>query len=314
MAASKTDLSDPVWLSSSRPGILVGWQTVPNHPLEFRVARVSHSVKRIAILPTLLTLGNAVCGFASIHYASKIMPDSTEETSRVFFEISGILIFAAMVFDVLDGYVARLSKTASDFGGQLDSLCDAISFGLAPAFLLLRMCHEWRQAPLKHGVVVIAALYMVCALLRLARFNLENSPDPASHKRFKGLPSPAAAGCLAALALLRAELPNWAWPDEPRVLFAIKAYAPPGALIVALLMVSRFSYPHLTKQLFRRRRHFSVVVQAVLLISVVTLLPAASLFALFWAYALSAPVRYVVVRALGRATPARRGVDEAIQH
>jgi CDP-diacylglycerol--serine O-phosphatidyltransferase len=271
-------------------------------------------VKRIAILPTLLTLGNAVCGFASIHYASKIAPGTAAEASRWFFLVSGALIFAAMVFDVLDGYVARLSKSASDFGGQLDSLCDAISFGLAPAFLLLRMCQEWGEPPLKHGVVVIAALYMVCALLRLARFNLENSPDPASQKRFKGLPSPAAAGCVAALALLRAELPVWARVDEARVEFALKACAPAGALVVALLMVSRFPYPHLTKQLFRRRRHFSFVVQAVLLISVVTLLPAASLFALFWAYALSAPIRSLIVRALGRSATARPGVDEAVPH
>jgi CDP-diacylglycerol--serine O-phosphatidyltransferase len=274
-------------------------------------------VKKIAILPTLLTLGNAVCGFASIHYASKIGLHMPDEQARQYFELSGVLIFAAMLFDVLDGYVARLSKSASEFGGQLDSLCDAISFGLAPAFLLLRMCQEWDKPPFKHGVVVIAALYMVCALLRLARFNLENSPDPASHRRFKGLPSPAAAGCLAALALLRAELPeNWGWLDETRVQFALKALAPPGALTVALLMVSRFAYPHITKQLFRRRRRFSFVVQAVLLISVVTLLPAPSLFALFWAYALSAPIRYAISRLLrGSAPPPGvKGLDEPLPH
>ncbi len=271
-------------------------------------------MKRIAILPTLLTLGNAVCGFASIHYASKITPVTADADARSYFWVSGLLIFAAMLFDVLDGYVARLSKTASDFGGQLDSLCDAISFGLAPAFLLLRMCQEWNQPPLKHGVVVIAALYMVCALLRLARFNTENSPDPASHKRFKGLPSPAAAGCLAALALLRAELPeNWGWLDEARVQFVLKAYAPTGALIVAVLMVSRFSYTHFTKQVLRRRRHFSFLVQAVLLISIVVLLPAPSLFALFWAYALSAPVRYLLVRGLGRPVPGHPGLDEPVR-
>jgi CDP-diacylglycerol--serine O-phosphatidyltransferase len=272
-------------------------------------------VKRIAILPTLLTLGNAVCGFASIHYASKIVPGSSEEATRFYFFISSVLIFAAMIFDVLDGYVARLSKSASDFGGQLDSLCDAISFGLAPAFLLLRMCQEWTQPELKHGVVVIAALYMVCALLRLARFNLENSPDPASHKRFKGLPSPAAAGCLASIALLRADLlENWRWLDlDPsRAQFVLKAYAPVGALAVALLMVSRFGYPHITKQLFRRRRQFSFLVQAVLLISVLAILRAPSLFVFFWAYALSAPVRYVLVRGQGRPAPKRSGLDEAL--
>jgi CDP-diacylglycerol---serine O-phosphatidyltransferase len=272
-------------------------------------------VKRIAILPTLLTLGNAVCGFASIHYASKIAPGTSNEAARMLFSFSGMLIFAAMVFDVLDGYVARLSKSASEFGGQLDSLCDAISFGLAPAFLLLRMCQEWDKPPLKHAVVVIAAVYMVCALLRLARFNLENSPDPASHKRFKGLPSPAAAGCLAALALMRAELlESWTWVDESRVQLILKGFAPVGALTVALLMVSRLSYPHFAKQLFRRSRHFSFVVQIILVISVVTMFPAPSLFALFWAYALSAPVRYLVVRVLGRAAPARRGLDEPLPH
>ncbi len=272
-------------------------------------------MKKIAILPTLLTLGNAVSGFASIHYASKIALGMPDADARAYFWVSGLLIFAAMVFDALDGYAARLSKSASDFGGQLDSLCDAISFGLAPAFLLLRMCQEWQQPPVKHAVVVIAALYMVCALLRLARFNLENSPDPASHKRFKGLPSPAAAGCLAALALLRSELPqNWVWLDEARVQFALKAYAPLGALAVALLMVSRLPYPHFTKQLLRRRRHFGFVVQAVLLIFVVALQPDLSLFALFWAYALSAPIRYALVRGFGQPTAARPGLDDGRPH
>src|SRR5262245_59844278 len=94
------------------------------------------TVKKIAILPTMLTLGNAVCGFASIAYASKI--DGKPENAE-FFAVSGWLIVAAMVFDALDGYVARLARTVSNFGAELDSLCDAISFGAAPAFLVLRL-------------------------------------------------------------------------------------------------------------------------------------------------------------------------------
>src|SRR5215472_8842607 len=120
-----------------------------------------------------------------------------------YYLLSACLILAAMVFDALDGYAARLSKTASDFGGQLDSLCDAISFGAAPAFLLLRLGLDWEKPLVRQAVAMIAALYVVCAVLRLARFNLENSPDAASHKRFKGLPSPAAAGCVVSLAILR---------------------------------------------------------------------------------------------------------------
>src|SRR5271163_2766120 len=124
-----------------------------------------------------------------------------------------------MVFDMLDGYVARLSKTASDFGGELDSLCDVVSFGVTPAFLLLKLGPGW-DVPLWHQLLAgIAALYFACTALRLARFNVENNPDPSSHKRFRGLPSPGAAGCIAALAILRGEFPaaiaSWRFAGIP---------------------------------------------------------------------------------------------------
>jgi CDP-diacylglycerol--serine O-phosphatidyltransferase len=265
-------------------------------------------VKKIAILPTLLTLGNGVCGFASIAYASKIGPTSTERDLNFYFVLSACLILAAMVFDALDGYAARLSKTASDFGGQLDSLCDAISFGAAPAFLLLRLGQDWDRSLIRQGVAIIAALYMVCAILRLARFNVENTPDPASHKRFKGLPSPAAAGCLASLAILRSELPM-TYPvfDEAMVRVFVKVYAPLGALLVALLMVSRIPYPHFTKQLLRGRHSFRFIVQAVFVLFVIALVPDLAFFLIFWLYALNGPVRHAFVRALRRqALPTHR--------
>src|SRR5437016_13629436 len=88
------------------------------------------AVRKIAILPTLLTLGNAVCGFSAIVVASWISggegKDMAADDVRRYFGTAAWLIIAAMLFDVLDGFVARLSKTASEFGGQLDSLCDAI--------------------------------------------------------------------------------------------------------------------------------------------------------------------------------------------
>src|SRR5947209_6118551 len=94
-----------------------------------------NAVRRVAVLPTLLTLGNAACGFSAIIWASKI--DFTPATEG-YFALSGWLILGAMIFDAVDGYVARLSRTVSKFGGELDSLCDAISFGAAPAYLLLK--------------------------------------------------------------------------------------------------------------------------------------------------------------------------------
>jgi CDP-diacylglycerol--serine O-phosphatidyltransferase len=270
-------------------------------------------VKKIAILPTLLTLGNAVCGFAALAFASKI--DPAKDSTEVFFAYSAWLILGAMIFDGLDGYAARLSKTASEFGGQLDSLCDAISFGVAPAFLLLRLGREWGGDGdlnlAQQTIAVIAALYMACAILRLARFNVENSPDASAHKRFKGLPSPAAAGCVASLCILRAGLhADWTFLDVDRVKFWAKAFAPLGTLLVALLMVSRVPYPHVTKQLLRGRQRFSHVVRLILLLGVVALTRELAIFLLFWGYALSMPLRYLLVKAL-RQKP-QPALDDAV--
>jgi CDP-diacylglycerol---serine O-phosphatidyltransferase len=264
-------------------------------------------VKKIAILPTLLTLGNAVCGFAAVAFASKI--DVGDTTTHIFFAYSAWLILGAMIFDGLDGYVARLSKTASEFGGQLDSLCDAISFGVAPAFLLLRMGREWFEPVEQKTIAVIAVLYMACAILRLARFNVENSPDPSAHKRFKGLPSPAAAGCVASLCILRGSVTSsWSFLEAARGQQGwATAVAPLGTLLVALLMVSRVPYPHVTKQLLRGRRRLSHVVQVLMLLGLVVAVHELAIFVLFWGYALSMPLRYLLVRALRhpkQATPA----------
>ncbi len=253
-------------------------------------------MKRIAILPTLLTLGNGVCGFAAITYASKIGPLSSHGEIDHYFFVSACLILAAMLFDVLDGYAARLSKTASQFGAQLDSLCDAISFGAAPAFVLLRLCMDWRERLVGQAVAMIAALYVVCAVLRLARFNMETTPDPASHKRFKGLPSPAAAGCVVSLALLRSTPGNGLSAETMAAL--VRIWAPLGTLIVALLMVSRVPYPHITKQILRGRRSFSVLVQVVLALFLVALVPWLACLLLFWGYALSGLLRYILYRTL----------------
>jgi len=276
-------------------------------------------VKKIAIIPTLFTLGNAVCGFASIAFASKMI--GLPQDAKLYFAWSAWFIFAAMVFDMLDGYLARLSKTASEFGGQLDSLCDAISFGIAPAFLILRLAQDWELPQyelMRQAMAIIAALYMVCAILRLARFNLQNTPDPAGHKRFKGLPSPGAAGCIASLALLRSgAASDWAGFDSALIQNLVKVWAPLGGLTVALLMVSRVSFPHMTKQLLRGRRHFSYLVRLVLAGFLLLFLRGLALVVLFWGYALAFPTRHAVLRAIRHnntlATPTP-GLDDALPH
>src|SRR6266576_1820079 len=102
------------------------------------------AVRKIVIVPTLLTLGNAACGLASIAYASRLGKEEfNQELATTYLAISGWLILAAMVFDTLDGVAARLFKSAGRFGAELDSLCDAVSFGAAPAFLLLQLGPGW---------------------------------------------------------------------------------------------------------------------------------------------------------------------------
>jgi CDP-diacylglycerol--serine O-phosphatidyltransferase len=254
-------------------------------------------LRKIAVLPTLLTLGNGVCGFASIAVASSIKGDA-DPSANLCFLLSAVLIFCAMIFDALDGYVARLARSASQFGKELDSLCDAISFGLAPAFLLLCIGTDWgTNYRARQVIAVIAGLYLVCAILRLARYNVESAPDPNAGKRFKGLPSPAAAGCVATLALLRSGYGvegNVVTGDT--VNYYVSTLAPLGTLLVALLMVSRIPFPHVVKHLTqRRRRHFGVVVQAVLVVFVIALTRGLALALLFWGYALAFPLRSMLV-------------------
>lgn len=291
----------------------------------------SAPMRKIAVVPTLLTLGNGICGFVAIALASKIMPSESAEKNDWFFAVAGWLIIAAMVFDMLDGYVARLSKTASKFGGELDSLCDAISFGVAPAFILLKLGPGWDRLPRLHLHEIlagIAALYMVCTILRLARFNVDNTPDPASHKRFRGLPSPGAAGCIAALAVLRGEFPAklseyaklteyWARFDleisRTVVQQVVEVIAPLGALTVALLMVSVLPYPHVTKQWLRGRRHIWHLIHVLLMGFIVLLVRELALALVFWGYAVGIPLRHLFVKHVLKETANPSQLEDGLQ-
>jgi CDP-diacylglycerol--serine O-phosphatidyltransferase len=278
-------------------------------------------LRKVAVIPTLLTLGNAVCGFAAIACASKIDVEHLAAT-EYYFALSGWLIFAAMGFDILDGYVARLSRSASKFGGELDSLCDGISFGLAPAFLVMRMGPSWSEPFLHRALAGIAALFMVCALLRLARYNIEAPADTSGGKRFRGLPSPGAAGCLASLAILRGAFQHgevlaavWPQPDMEVIRRVLELWATVGALVVALLMVSRVPYPHLTRQILRGRRHFSHLVEVIVGAFLIVLFRELALVVVFWAYALGIALRHAVAHRLRRARfPAPPTADDALRH
>lgn len=276
-------------------------------------------MKKIAIVPTLLTLGNGICGFAAITFISKIIPGQTAVETEWNFAWAGWFILFAMVFDMLDGYVARLSKSASDFGGELDSLCDVVSFGVVPAFLLLKLGPGWEPNAFFHQVVAgIAALYFACTALRLARFNVANDVDASSHKRFRGLPSPGAAGCVAALAILRGEFSQtlaspWVGIDRDLARAylerALEIVSPLCALVVALLMVSNVSYPHVTGKIFRGKKHIGHLIQVLLAAFILVMFRSLAPLLVFWIYAFIFPMRALVVKNL-RTEPETPRMDE----
>ena len=212
-----------------------------------------------------------------------------EDTTNVM--ISGWLIFLAMIFDALDGYVARLSRTASDFGAQLDSLCDLVTFGVAPGFLLVKMCPRFAYLH-SHAVWVIAASFAACAALRLARFNVELS-DEDDHLQFNGLPSPAAAGAIAGFAImfyaLRKEVNPPIYAHE--IDAVLQTILPFYAVLLALLMVSRIPYAHVVNQVFRGQRSFGHVVAVIFAFVAVMVIPGYSIAIMGFAFALSGPIR-----------------------
>ena len=255
-------------------------------------------MKRIPILPTLATLGNGLCGFGAIALAARVTPQTDAQSALVLLGAAGWLILLGIVFDVLDGRLARLAKQTSNFGGQLDSLCDAVSFGVAPALLITKMCPAFPTKPLW----VMASLFLVCALLRLARFNVENVHDASAHMSFKGLPSPAAAACIASLAIMRAELAGAEF--EPGLAWTISMLLPFATLVLAILMASRVSYAHVVSQTLSGRRPYGHLIKLVFAGVAIALAKEVALVVLFWGYALWGALA-AAVRALHHPLPVR---------
>jgi CDP-diacylglycerol--serine O-phosphatidyltransferase len=237
-------------------------------------------LKYITILPSLVTILNGVCGFTAIILASKgIELAAGRFTGNLrahlfafggtsYFAMSGYMILLAMIADMLDGRLARISQNTSSFGGQLDSLCDIVSFGVAPAFLMLKML-EYKltnftglnptlEIFLHRFIWLAAAAYVSCAAIRLARFNVENEEDESAHMSFIGLPTPAAAGVIVSLIILHQET----LPTFNMIIYAL----PFLAVGVAILMVSRIRYPHVVNQYLRGKKPFAHFIKVLLLV------------------------------------------------
>jgi CDP-diacylglycerol---serine O-phosphatidyltransferase len=266
---------------------------------------------RVSILASLCTLANALCGFGAITLVAKGLEVSTGVEHYATYQrdvvLAGYLVILAMGFDALDGRLARFARATSDFGGQLDSLSDAVSFGLAPAFIMNRVvverlldaCPEAAQKVV-WAAWICGAVYLGCALIRLARFNVENVHEEEAHRSFKGLPSPAAAGALVSLIIVAMACFD-VTPDAgstvmmPSICTTVFLWAAPiFAVVLGLLMVSRVRYLHLLNVFIRGRRPIGHLVFVVLMIALTvllwTVLHEAVLLVGFGIYALSGPV------------------------
>lgn len=263
-----------------------------------------HRLKYIAILPSLVTILNGVCGFTAIILASKgaklsIGPLSEDPRIPFFtfgsttYAMAGYMILLAMVADMLDGRLARTVKSTSSFGGQLDSLCDVISFGLAPAFLMLTVLESIGLGDgsiLHRSIWVAAAAFMSCAAIRLARFNVENEEDESAHMSFVGLPTPAAAGVIVSLVILHQET----LPNVNAILYAL----PVLALTMSILMVSRVRYPHILNQYLRGKKPFAYLIRVLLLLLIVWWKIQVALVVIFCGFAMGSLLRWFYFRVL----------------
>lgn len=228
----------------------------------------------IYLLPNLLTTGCLFSGF----YAIVAAIDGN-------YERAAIAIFAAMVFDTLDGRVARATSTESAFGKEYDSLADMVAFGLAPALVT----YQWGVARIaEYGAIwgrigwLAAFFYAVCAALRLARFNTRSSQDK---RYFEGLPSPSAAAIVAAFIWSSS---GWHEPGLPGLVIAFSVTAAAGAL-----MVSSFGFYSFKQFNLDGPVKFASFIIVPLGFIAIAIWPPTALLAIFGGYGIHAPLLWV---------------------
>lgn len=223
----------------------------------------------IYLLPNLFTTAALFAGFYGIVAATKGQ-----------FETAAIAIYVAMLLDGLDGRVARLTNTQSDFGAEYDSLADMISFGLAPALVM----YEWVLSDMGKLGWLVAFIYTASAALRLARFNTQ--VETADKRYFQGLASPAAAAIVAGMVWVS----DIYLPEGPVLEYTSLIIT----LIAGLLMVSNVRYHSFKGIDLKDKVPFMAMLIVVLVFVLVTYDPPSVLFSFFLIYALSGPVMTLI--------------------
>jgi CDP-diacylglycerol--serine O-phosphatidyltransferase len=226
--------------------------------------------KGIYVLPNTLTLCGMFMGFFSIL-----------ASLRGVYVHAAWAIIIAMVFDGLDGWVARLTHSTTKFGIELDSLSDLVAFGVAPAVML----YKWALWPFGRIGVAAAFLLMACGALRLARYNVQMGSTES--KAFTGMPIPAAATILSSLVIFYGEI----WSSAPEKNYLILFLT----ISLAVLMVSTLRF-HGAKEIdFSKRKPFWILVAIVVAFAVVVMHPAIALFVFSMLYLAEGIVENIVL-------------------
>jgi CDP-diacylglycerol--serine O-phosphatidyltransferase len=247
-----------------------------------RHRRIPALRRGVYIVPNLFTSGCLISGFYSII-----------STVNHRYLTAAAMILVAQMCDVLDGRIARLTRSASSFGTQYDSLADLVAFGVAPSILV----YEWALVPWGRWGWLAATLYVTAGALRLARFNVQVGSVEKRH--FVGLPIPAAADVVATTVLLFYYF-GGVDPPNKRLLMLLVIFT------VAGLMVSEFRYFSFKEIRLHHRHPFSVLLGLILLLMMTIAAPQPMLFLGIMGYALSGPVVYVVRLLAGRRRLAAR--------
>ncbi len=263
----------------------------------------------VALLPSAATLGNLLCGVFAIMCCLLAIRsayfDAGHKTANslllawfpTYIAVGAYLIVLSMIFDALDGRLARIARHTTEFGAQLDSIADIVSFGAAPAMLFLALLLplavpadgepivnklEWRLGLLG------ALVYVSCAAIRLARYNAENVEGEEAQRRFRGLPVPGAAAGLIALLVLHEDLvftqALWFGIDWA---VGVRWSIGPAAFLLGLLMVSRLNYVHVFNEYVRRDHPPIHLVGLVILVGIGIFSPQILLAVLATVYVLS---------------------------
>lgn len=209
--------------------------------------------KWIKGIPNTLTLCNSLCGFASILISFQIYRTNDAASISSLLLLSCFMILFAMVFDALDGFAARLLNAGSMHGLQMDSLADMVTFGVAPAAMAVALTRDVYDADLSRGhfiaICILCGVYLGCAALRLATYNVHAILEKKSSERFSGLPSPGAAAALCSLVVFSATA------HDLLPLRCVVKVLPYYAAVLGLLMVSKIPYMHFAKWIVSCKRN-----------------------------------------------------------